>query len=84
MGFTIASTVVLPGLTRSAADARARLRTESRSAQLSTPTETNNSVPQLEYVVNDLERAIEMAVEAHEGERDKAGETYIRYQLRVM
>ena len=34
--------------------------------------------------MNDLERAIEMAVEAHEGERDKAGETYIRHPLRVM
>ena len=34
--------------------------------------------------MNDLERAIELAVSAHAGETDKAGETYIRHPLRVM
>lgn len=34
--------------------------------------------------MNDLERAIELAVRAHAGETDKAGETYIRHPLRVM
>lgn len=34
--------------------------------------------------MNDLERAIALAVEAHIGDTDKAGETYIRHPLRVM
>jgi GTP pyrophosphokinase len=33
---------------------------------------------------NDLERAIEIAVEAYAGQTDKAGATYIRHPLRVM
>ena len=32
----------------------------------------------------DLERAIEMAVDAYAGQTDKAGATYIRHPLRVM
>lgn len=34
--------------------------------------------------MNDLERAIDVAVDAHAGQTDKAGETYIRHPLRVM
>lgn len=34
--------------------------------------------------MNDLERAIEIALDAYEGQTDKAGETYIRHPLRVM
>jgi len=34
--------------------------------------------------MNDLERAIGLAVEAHAGDTDKAGETYIRHPLRLM
>lgn len=34
--------------------------------------------------MNDLERAIELAVNAHAGQTDKAGATYIRHPLRVM
>jgi len=34
--------------------------------------------------MNDLERAVDIAVDAHEGQTDKAGETYIRHPLRVM
>lgn len=34
--------------------------------------------------MNDLERAIQLAVEAHAGDTDKAGETYIRHPLRLM
>lgn len=34
--------------------------------------------------MNDLERAIKIALDAHEGDKDKAGETYIRHPLRVM
>jgi GTP pyrophosphokinase len=34
--------------------------------------------------MNDLERAIDIAVEAHEEETDKAGETYIRHPIRIM
>jgi len=34
--------------------------------------------------VNKLEKAIQMAVEAHAGDTDKAGETYIRHPLRLM
>lgn len=34
--------------------------------------------------MSDLERAIEIALDAHAGERDQAGETYIRHPLRVM
>jgi GTP pyrophosphokinase len=33
---------------------------------------------------NDLERAIEIAVEAYAGQTDKAGATYIRHPLRLM
>ena len=31
-----------------------------------------------------LERAIEIAIEAHRGQRDKAGNDYINHPLRVM
>ena len=34
--------------------------------------------------MNDLERAIDIAVDAYAGQTDKAGETYIRHPLRVM
>ena len=34
--------------------------------------------------MNDLERAIDVAVDAYAGQTDKAGETYIRHPLRVM
>ena len=34
--------------------------------------------------MNDLERAISVAVDAHEGHTDKAGITYIRHPLRLM
>ena len=34
--------------------------------------------------MNDLERAIELAVTAYAGQTDKAGATYIRHPLRVM
>ena len=34
--------------------------------------------------MNDLERAIEIALTAHTGDTDKAGATYIRHPLRVM
>lgn len=34
--------------------------------------------------MNDLERAVHIAVEAHEGQTDKAGATYIRHPLRLM
>jgi GTP pyrophosphokinase len=34
--------------------------------------------------MDDLERAIEIALDAYEGQTDKAGETYIRHLLRVM
>jgi GTP pyrophosphokinase len=34
--------------------------------------------------VNDLERAISVALDAHEGDTDKAGTTYIRHPLRLM
>lgn len=34
--------------------------------------------------MNDLERAIEIALDAHAEQEDKAGETYIRHPLRVM
>jgi len=34
--------------------------------------------------MNELDRAIEIALDAHAGDRDKAGETYIRHPLRVM
>jgi len=33
---------------------------------------------------NDLERAIELGIDAYAGQTDKAGETYIRHPLRVM
>ena len=35
-------------------------------------------------VKNDLERAIEIALDAYAGQTDKAGATYIRHPLRVM
>lgn len=35
-------------------------------------------------VMNKLEKAVEMAVDAHEGDTDKAGATYIRHPLRLM
>lgn len=34
--------------------------------------------------MNDLERALSLAVDAHAGQTDKAGATYIRHPLRVM
>lgn len=34
--------------------------------------------------MNDLERAISIALDAHEGETDKADKTYIRHPLRLM
>jgi len=34
--------------------------------------------------MNDLERAVDIAVDAYAGQTDKAGETYIRHPLRVM
>ena len=34
--------------------------------------------------MDDLERAIEIALDAHTGDTDKAGATYIRHPLRVM
>lgn len=34
--------------------------------------------------MNDLDRALVLALVAHSGETDKAGETYIRHPLRVM
>ncbi len=34
--------------------------------------------------MNDLERAIQVAVEAHTGDTDKSGATYIRHPLRLM
>ncbi|MDR5674747.1 HD domain-containing protein [Halalkaliarchaeum sp. AArc-GB] len=34
--------------------------------------------------MNDLERAIDLAVDAYAGQTDKANETYIRHPLRVM
>jgi GTP pyrophosphokinase len=34
--------------------------------------------------MNDLEAAIEMALDAHRGDTDKAGKTYIRHPLRLM
>ena len=34
--------------------------------------------------MNDLERAIEIALTAHTGDTDKAGATYIRHPLRMM
>jgi len=34
--------------------------------------------------MNDLEKAIQLAVEAHAGDTDKAGATYIRHPLRLM
>jgi len=34
--------------------------------------------------MNNLEKAIALALEAHEGDTDKAGETYIRHPLRLM
>jgi GTP pyrophosphokinase len=34
--------------------------------------------------MNDLEAAIDMALKAHKGDTDKAGETYIRHPLRLM
>jgi GTP pyrophosphokinase len=34
--------------------------------------------------MNDLEAAIEMALDAHNGDTDKAGKTYIRHPLRLM
>lgn len=34
--------------------------------------------------MNDLERAIEVALTAHTGDTDKAGATYIRHPLRLM
>ncbi len=34
--------------------------------------------------MHDLERALEIAVDAHAGQEDKAGEPYIRHPLRVM
>lgn len=34
--------------------------------------------------MNDLEAAIEMALDAHKGDTDKAGKTYIRHPLRLM
>lgn len=34
--------------------------------------------------MNELEQAIDLAVKAHTGDTDKAGETYIRHPLRVM
>lgn len=34
--------------------------------------------------MNDLDRAIQLAVEAHAGDTDKAGQTYIRHPLRLM
>jgi GTP pyrophosphokinase len=34
--------------------------------------------------VNDLDRAIEIALDAHEDQTDKAGATYIRHPLRLM
>jgi GTP pyrophosphokinase len=34
--------------------------------------------------MSDIDRAIEIAVQAHRGDTDKAGEAYIRHPLRVM
>jgi len=34
--------------------------------------------------MNELEKAIQLAVEAHAGDSDKAGATYIRHPLRLM
>lgn len=34
--------------------------------------------------MNDLERAVRIVVDAHEGQTDKAGATYIRHPLRLM
>ena len=34
--------------------------------------------------MNDLERAISVTLDAHEGDTDKAGATYIRHPLRLM
>jgi len=34
--------------------------------------------------MNELEKAIQLAVEAHAGDTDKAGATYIRHPLRLM
>ena len=34
--------------------------------------------------MNDLEKSIQLAVEAHAGDTDKAGATYIRHPLRLM
>ena len=34
--------------------------------------------------MNDLEKVIQLAVEAHAGDTDKAGATYIRHPLRLM
>jgi GTP pyrophosphokinase len=34
--------------------------------------------------MNNLERAIALAVDAHAGQTDKAGKTYIRHPLRIM
>jgi len=34
--------------------------------------------------MNDLERAIDLAVDAYAGQTDKANETYIRHPLRIM
>lgn len=34
--------------------------------------------------MNDIEAAIEMALDAHKGDTDKAGKTYIRHPLRLM
>ena len=34
--------------------------------------------------MNDLEKAVQLAVEAHAGDTDKAGATYIRHPLRLM
>jgi GTP pyrophosphokinase len=34
--------------------------------------------------MNDLERAISLALDAHEDDTDKAGKTYIRHPLRLM
>lgn len=34
--------------------------------------------------MNDLERALAIAVDAYAGQTDKAGETYVRHPLRVM
>jgi len=38
----------------------------------------------MDVSMNNLERAVQLAVEAHAGDTDKAGETYIRHPLRVM